>query len=227
MKNLKTWQKLTDKEIEMLSSIPTINVIEEYKGVQISFKNKNDMENYLKEKANKFLNKYFNTNLDIPIIINDRLRSSYGDFRCDHNNKPLKITINGDYFNYKQDDVSSLLDTLYHECVHYVLLKYNVRNDDGDLVFDTILNRLGIATNFTGVATLNSLYNLYGCECRDLLYVLNGTKKPRESYPWVKCENCQGAICFVRQEVGTRPKVVNSFANDTLLKDLFDNKIQA
>lgn len=208
-------QEFTVKELNILSKIPTENVMKQYEGVQKEFSSKVRMEHYLIEESNKFLKKYFDTTLEIPLEISNRLKSNLGLFYSTHKKSPLRIAIKSDFFKYKQTDLSIVMSVVFHECVHYVLCKKGVSYHDDDLVFDTILNRLSIETNYQqDRKSVNSLYNLYKCDCGKELYVLNGTNNPRPSYPWHVCKECSHHLKYVRQEVGTFKEVVTTFKEE-------------
>lgn len=208
-------QEFTVEELNILSKIPTENIMKQYEGVQKSFSSKKNMEHYLIEESNKFLKKYFNTTLEIPLEISNRLTSSLGLFYSTHKKSPLRIAIKSDFFKYKQTDLSIVMSVVFHECVHYVLCKKGVSYHDDDLVFDTILNRLSIETNYQqNRKPVNSLYNLYKCDCGEELYVLKGTKNPRPSYPWVICDKCSNHIKYTRQEVGTFKGILTDFKEE-------------
>lgn len=113
----------------------------------------------LEKIANDFLIDSYGLTLDIPIVRNNRLRTTLGVFISYKGNiAPARIEIAGKVFEYAQESV--LIDILKHECVHYALRELNKPYSDGDVYFESELKRLNV-----GASEDNYVGKDYVCKC--------------------------------------------------------------
>ncbi|MFA1509967.1 SprT-like domain-containing protein [Priestia aryabhattai] len=111
---------------------------------------------YLKKYAESFLDENYGLSLDVPLIINNRLRAILGAFSTNHNRtKAIDIELSGDLLRYGTQ--RTILDTLKHELVHYALFVLGHPYRDGDEYFENELKKLNITsteTNYVGIETV-------------------------------------------------------------------------
>lgn len=115
----------------------------------------------LTEIATKFLRDNFHMVLAIPIVRNNRLRVRMGCFYATTDDIPDSIEIAGFVIEHGTREV--VLDTLYHECVHYALCSRGDPYDDGHPVFEAELRRLGISSTESNRVGMFIKYNCAGC----------------------------------------------------------------
>lgn len=108
--------------------------------------------------ARKFLRENYDIELAIPIKRNNRLRVKMGCFYSNSDGTADSIEIAGFVFEYGAREI--VVDTLYHECIHYALFERGEPNADGHPHFETELRKQGVgstATNRVGP------YVIYTC----------------------------------------------------------------
>lgn len=115
----------------------------------------------LTELAKVFLRSNYGIALDIPIERNNRLRSKMGCFFFGNNEEPLRIELAGFLLKYGTPEV--VVDTLYHECVHYALCHRGDPFDDGDEIFESELRRLGVTSSKTNRVGVYVEYDCAAC----------------------------------------------------------------
>ena len=120
-----------------------------------------DLE-YLKKYAESFLRKNYNLSLEIPLLINNRLRSTLGSFNRNYKgDKACEIELSGQLVKYATKDV--ILDTLKHELIHYALFVLNKPFHDGDEYFENELKRLEVSGTETCYVGIHTVYNCPKC----------------------------------------------------------------
>jgi SprT-like protein len=83
--------------------------------------------------AKSFLQENYGLMLDIPVVRNNRLRSTHGRFVI-MNNQANKIDLAGYLLDYGA--IEAILGVLKHECIHYALFKKGINHHDGDPAFE-------------------------------------------------------------------------------------------
>lgn len=222
-------QTLTGKEQSLYALVPDKNAVKEFVGVKRKFTSIKEGEEFIQELSKQFLNDYFGESLDIPVIVNTRMRRNLGLFHSTHevNKKgvvittPEKISINSLYFKFEQTDLARVVSTLYHELVHYVLCKKGLRYNDEDLIFDSILNKLSIETNYSPMLYGDIVrdYDLYRCSCGNWNGIFDGVKSYRLVLKYDMCEKCKNNPAFVRKEIGVYSEITQVFINES--KEIF------
>lgn len=96
-----------------------------------------DLEDY----ATRFLQKYYQQQLTIPIERNNRLRSTLGRYVVSSKFEPLRIEIAGQVLTYGTE--ASILGILKHECIHYALHMQGDYLRDGEPEFEIELAKHG------------------------------------------------------------------------------------
>lgn len=116
------------------------------------------IERELKLYASQFLKNTYDIDIDVPVKINHRLRSTYGRFVL-RQGKPYSIEIASFVMDYA--DAPVILDILRHECIHYALFKKKLPYKDKDKLFKQELLRH--ATSRTRTLKIGKYY-LYICK---------------------------------------------------------------
>lgn len=174
---------------------------------------------YLSVMANKFLKEHFDMKLNIPIVISNRMTAALGRFTFQIGGgglvrKPIKISLAGQLLdNYNKDEI---LDTLYHELVHYALFVKNEDFSDGQANFENTLKRLNIKS--TGTTEYRGV--LYVLPCTKCGLKNYSTKNLRESKRYYKvCKRCDSILDLKlkHKENGTMSDVVKYYAELGLL----------
>ena len=99
--------------------------------------NKIDFISEINDKAKYFSNFLWGIEFDGEISINNRLRSTYAQFLMDTN----EIKFNKKFLNNLNEYFIN--ETLIHELCHWYCYKNNVKDDDGDLEFETEIFKSG------------------------------------------------------------------------------------
>jgi len=115
-------------------------------------------EKELIEIAQTFLRENYQTDLDIPIKRNNRLRTTLGRFVISSDQRPLRIEIAGNTLKYGSPQ--AIVGILKHECIHYIFHKQGKQASDGDPYFEAELKKHGApSTNSSKIG----LYYVYSC----------------------------------------------------------------
>ncbi|MET3658465.1 SprT-like domain-containing protein [Sporosarcina psychrophila] len=99
----------------------------------------------LTEIASTFLRDNYAMDLDIPIVRNNRLRTVMGRFISAYRGGATRIEIAG--FVIEHGDRGIIIDTLYHECIHYALFERGEPNDDGHPHFESELREHSVGSS--------------------------------------------------------------------------------
>lgn len=123
--------------------------------------------NQLTQYADKFLKDNYNLQMNVPLKLNGRMRTTCGWFKHTEE-ESLEVELNK--FFVENNEPNIVLDVLRHELVHYALFEQGKPNADGHPVFEGELKRLGIVSQ----STIDK-------------YTI--TSKPRKEIIY-KCESC-------------------------------------
>lgn len=115
----------------------------------------------LTEIASDFLRENYGMELAIPIVRNNRLRSTMGSYVSTRKSGPIQIEIAGYVIKYATREV--VIDTLKHELVHYALHVKGEPYDDGHPHFESELRRLGVSATRTSIVGLYYVGRCIGC----------------------------------------------------------------
>lgn len=120
-------------------------------------------ESFLNEWANEFTVKEWNKMLDIPININNRLRSKNGYFRFYPNGRPIEIGLNVKGCK----SIEELIGVLKHELCHWHCFTEGLQYDDGTKDFESMLLSVGAPSTFVGLdqkrsRTIQNIVSKYG-----------------------------------------------------------------
>lgn len=126
----------------------------------------------LKNYAKKFLKDNYNLDLVVPLSLNGRMQRTCGWFKYTRSGQPVSIELNK--FFVENNDPTTVLDVLRHECIHYALFMQGKPNKDGHPVFENELNRLGVVSQKT--------INKYDIESKPRKQTIN-------MYKCVDCDN--------------------------------------
>lgn len=147
--------------------------------------------NKLKSIASEFLFNEYNLNLDIPIKISKRLKSTFGYLKV-KNKKPLEIRLSFEFLSNQPEEI--VYDVLLHECVHYALLVKGLPYKDRDQHFKNELARLGISK--TRTYTYKGTAHLYQCSGKCKVSFAKRSKNYHKRY---RCANCGGFFRYIKQ----------------------------
>lgn len=141
--------------------------------------------------ADQFLKKHFNISLGVPIRISKRMTSKLGAFKVQYKGQQqVKAEIILSYnflLNYPKD---SILDVLYHECVHYALFSLGKPYKDSDEIFTRTLQELGISQ--TRTYHYKGKTHLYECPRCNYQFTRN-MKGYQKRYI---CRKCKGKFAY-------------------------------
>ena len=116
-------------------------------------------EKQLTDFATSFLKDHFDITLHIPIIRNNRLRSTLGRYVIDSNDIPIRIELSGNVLTYGNKE--TIIGVLKHECIHYAYHVQGKNMHDGDPEFELALKRF----NAPSTETLKvGKYYVFECE---------------------------------------------------------------
>ncbi|MCG1008828.1 SprT-like domain-containing protein [Salinicoccus sp. ID82-1] len=148
----------------------------------------------LEKYADDFLKRAFDMPLGIPIRVSKRMKSNLGAFRIKYvrgkkNPQGMEIFMSDEFI--KNNPHETILDVLYHECVHYALFVTGQPYKDSDAMFIRTLDRLGISKTRTHMYKGQS--HLY--ECRKCRYQFSRNTKGYENR--YICRRCGGKFTYV------------------------------
>lgn len=115
----------------------------------------------LTQLAEDFLRENYSMALEIPIKRNNRLRTTMGRFSRYGDDSNMKIELAGFMFEYAAKEI--VIDTLYHELVHYALYTLKEPHYDGHPHFEAELKRLGVSSTESNVVGAYVIYKC--CKC--------------------------------------------------------------
>lgn len=116
-------------------------------------------EKQLSDYATSFLKEHFNISLHIPIIRNNRLRSTLGRYVMDSHGAPIRIELSGNILTYGTKE--TIIGVLKHECIHYAYHVQGKNMQDGNPDFELALKHF----NAPSTETLKvGKYYVYECE---------------------------------------------------------------
>lgn len=130
----------------------------------------------LRQFAREWLKDTYQMDLEIPLEINARLKTTYGCFRytivkATGGTKPKAIHLNK--FFVENNNLESVVDVLKHELVHYALFMQGKPHSDGDYYFEKELKRLNVVSQ----ETINKKYDIK-------------SKKIKKTVHLYKCMEC-------------------------------------
>lgn len=96
-------------------------------------------EQYLTNYAKQFLKEHYRIYLSVPVVRNNRLRTSLGRFIFSYDSTPLRIELSGNVLTYGADEI--ILGVLRHECIHYAFYVQGRTETDGDAAFEAELRK--------------------------------------------------------------------------------------
>lgn len=140
--------------IEILANFPYTDQTAE-RTLKLSKAEKRFALSQMKNAAERFLNEEYQLPLAIPLVINGRTRSTFGQFKLlkkGTQQVPKELAISEQLLALARfDDAKQakqiVMDVLRHELVHYALFTENKPYRDGELFFETELARLGISSS--------------------------------------------------------------------------------
>lgn len=165
-------------------------------------------EEELTQFATQFLRTNFHIDLTIPIVRNNRLRSSYGRYVMTNKQHPVRIEIAGKTLDY--GTVEAIKGIIKHECIHYALHMQGQSMRDGHPVFEETLRQYNApSTNTMKIG----LFYLFRCEICARTYETNRkqiSKTPKKYR--TKCCNGNITIMEIRKYDGKHfSKLSHSF----------------
>lgn len=149
----------------------------------------------LTEIAATFLRENYGMELGIPILRNNRLRVTMGRFLYTRKGGAECIEIAG--FTFEYGAWETVVDTLYHECVHYALFERGEPHNDGQPRFEAELERLGVGA--TGTNRVGP-YTIYKCEHCGISGKARGRRLLTE-YPFRVTRCCRAEIIIVGERI--------------------------
>lgn len=159
-------------------------------------------QNYLKlEKlvqiAKQFTKEEYNLKLDIPIKINNRLKTTLGRYRATRTGEPKQIDVSGKLLTYADDRVA--ISVIKHEAVHFALNKLNKPYRDGEPYFENELIRLNLPSSTKrerAILFVGEKYIFHCKQCkRHLQTSIKRVKNKTNSY---KSKCCNSEIQYVK-----------------------------
>lgn len=141
--------------------------------------------------ANEFLQKNFDISLEVPIRVSKRMKSKLGAFHIKYNRQTVVSTEIVISYNFIiHNSKKTILDVLYHECVHYALYTSGLPYKDSDKTFTDTLKQLGISK--TRRYMYKGQAHLY--ECKKCKYQFSRKMKGFEKR--YICRKCHGRFSY-------------------------------
>jgi SprT-like protein len=154
------------------------------------------VERRLIMEARNFLKNAYNLELNIPVRVNGRLRSTYGRFICHPTGRiPIAIEMSKNYI--KHQDWKTVYETLIHECIHYALFVMNKPYNDGHPVFEREIQKHG--SHSTGTIEYRGKVQQYGCPSCDKVF--NRSRKLAHNGKYHHCSKCNVRIIYLGEKI--------------------------
>lgn len=140
----------------------------------------------MERECRKFIKEAYGLELDIPVLINNRLSRALGRF-IRKGDRAYKIEFAGILVNNATDE--QIISVLKHECIHFALFKLGRAFRDGQSDFENELRKHGSdSTNCIHVKRKVNM-NLYSCDCK----VHQVRRKLTGLY---SCKHCKGDLKY-------------------------------
>lgn len=156
------------------------------------------MERKLESDAREFLLEAYGLELKIPVVVNSRLKSTYGRFihrDIRNTRQSLRIEMGKNYIEHQE--WQTIYETLKHECIHYALYELGKPYKDGHPLFESELKKHG--SHSTGTVAYRGKVVQYGCPC------CNKVWSKRKKYPrngaGYRCPKCKEQIKFLGEKI--------------------------
>ena len=149
----------------------------------------------LTQLAADFLRKHYDMSLDISIRRNNRLRKCLGVFRWLSEWEPEVIELSGDLLTYGARDV--VIDTLYHELIHYALFTQQRQFRDGEEDYESELRKHSVSS--TGSCCVGLYYEMKCVACGGTWETRIKRVKTQTRYYMSRC--CKMEIEYVSERI--------------------------
>lgn len=155
-----------------------------------------EFQRKLNDDAREFLMRAYGLDLDIPVKINGRLKSSHGRFTHSGSRKEsIKIEISKTYIEHY--DWETIYKTLVHECIHYALYELDKPYRDGTPLFESEIIKHN--SHSTKTNPYRGKVVEYGCPCCNKTY-RKKKRYPRNGVGYVSgC--CKKQIVFLGEKI--------------------------
>lgn len=144
--------------------------------------------------AAKFLQEAYGIELDIPVVINGRLKSVNGRYIRYNNGTPKSIEISKNYIEYQ--DWELVISTLKHECIHHALFVKGLPFRDGEELFEAELVRHG--SHSTKTIKYRGKIQVYKCGNESCGILFNRRRKFGSQ---MLCGACKTKIKYIGEKV--------------------------
>lgn len=111
--------------------------------------------------AEVFLQEHYRLYLDIPIMRNNRLRTTQGRYVTKWDKTPMRIEISGQTLEYGTYD--AILGIIKHECIHYALHQLGKPYKDGTALFESELKKHGAPSTKTILIGKSYIFSCNKC----------------------------------------------------------------
>lgn len=154
----------------------------------------------LKEIAQQFIKNEYNMELDIPIKINGRFKTTLGSYRETYAGKPVQIDIAKRLLQYADERVTA--GVIKHELVHFALKKLNKPYKDGDEYFERELERLKLPSSVNKERSIQYVGEKYVFKCKKCdKQLLSSIKKVRNETKSFISPCCKSSIRYVKTTI--------------------------
>jgi SprT-like protein len=156
------------------------------------------IERKLTNEAKKFLIDAYGIQLDIPVRVNGRLKSTHGVFKHKSSRKEsMSIEIGKTYIeNHPWETVYS---TLKHECIHYYLYERDLPYKDGHPYFENELKKHG--SHSTGTVRYKGKVVEYVCTADGCKTTYRKKKRYPRNGQGYRSGCCKAPIKFVGEKI--------------------------
>ncbi|MGE6347973.1 SprT-like domain-containing protein [Bacillus mycoides] len=146
--------------------------------------------------AIKFLKDNYDMKLGIPIILNGRLKTTYGKFvHANRNSKKRasrRIEMSKTYIEHQPWDI--VVETLKHELIHYALYELGKPYRDGESLFESELAKHG--SHSTGTIVFKGSLHIYKCKNEQCGNVFERHRRYPKNGEGYTCADCGSYIYY-------------------------------
>lgn len=156
--------------------------------------------NKLESIAKQFIKDEYKLDLDIPIKINSRFKTTLGIYRETHSGIPVQIEIAKRLLQYANKRV--IIGVIKHEIVHLALKKLNKPYKDGDDYFEQELERLNLPSSVNKERSIAYVGEKYIFICQQCKRKLTTTiKKVKQKSKLYISPCCRSGLKYVKTTI--------------------------
>lgn len=152
-------------------------------------------EQALNDYAKTFLQKHFQITKQIPVVRNNRLRTTLGRYVYARSGKPLRIELSGNLLTFGTEEI--IYSVLRHECIHYAFHLQGKKMHDGDPLFEQTLRQFDAPSTRTVKVGKYFLFSCQKCQQKGETNIKAIVSKPNK----YRSSCCHGKLTVIGYKI--------------------------